>query len=204
MTGISIPIFHLNCLARLSLSHKVLSSILGWNLISSSPASYSFLRRSCVTSFSGVYRCMWNSLPNRFFRSLIYSTHRSVRTRGSPPVIPAPVALVSRASSNNSTGFFGSLIFHSLAKATSSPNFCSLTGQYQHRCAQSPVMKSTSFRPLTHWMHPSDKFPVHHEWYCVFTTGLIMPIYGENVLFKYCVMFLTNVKFFSRTMKIIL
>ena len=50
-----------------------------------------------------VYICRWNCVPNSAFSRLIPSSVLSRAIKGSPPVIPAPVARIALASSMTSS-----------------------------------------------------------------------------------------------------
>ena len=69
-----------------------------WKRISSKPASAKSFAHSALNGIL-VYMCKWKSLPNSFLRILHASKTLSLAITGSPPVIPAPVAFIARASS---------------------------------------------------------------------------------------------------------
>ena len=73
-----------------------------WKRISSRPASAKSAAHSGRNGIL-VYIWRWNSCPNSSFRALIPSKDLSLAINGSPPVIPAPVARMARASSITSS-----------------------------------------------------------------------------------------------------
>lgn len=113
-TSTTVSIFV--CFSKLMFDQNFLSSKSGWILSSSSPAFSNCLIFSFVRRFREVYRWRWNDLPNSFFRVLINSRVLSSLANGSPPVMPAPFALLSLTSLIRS---FVEEVCHSLIKTMS-------------------------------------------------------------------------------------
>ena len=101
--GISTPV-RIPASAHADIVERYLSASRSskWNLISSRPAS---AKSRATSGLNGmlVYMWRWNPGPNSSFSREIPSRVRSFAISGSPPVMPAPVALIARASSMTSS-----------------------------------------------------------------------------------------------------
>ncbi len=159
-TGISIPVFVLPNIVEasfiFSISSRVFSSVTssarneGWNL-TSSMHSCNFSRFGLPTRTRGRYTWMWNFLPNSFFRAFAYFRVLSRYANGSPPVMPAPFAWDSWASSSKS---FVELHGLSFAQAWGVFFLPSEREQYQHFLEHFPPTNRTSFWPFRQNLQP--------------------------------------------------